>query len=182
MKTLRTAFLIALVTAMSTAAWATAADQHTHVVMVRPGASLPSDAEIAALGGTVDLRRYDRLVVTIPDATLPLLRKHGGVKYTQRLVVGQMIEAASNPLPAASSEALAPHSEVTPGPPTWSSGPYAYDGAGNITSIGTAGYPGYESYMYDPLSRLTSASLPGHTESYTYDGFGNMTNRITDNQ
>ncbi|MFY9824607.1 MAG: RHS repeat-associated core domain-containing protein [Thermoanaerobaculia bacterium] len=61
---------------------------------------------------------------------------------------------------------------------TWSSGAYGYDGAGNITRIGTA------TYTYDLVSRLTSGTLfdsptgggTQKTQSYTFDSFGNLTN------
>ncbi|HEY6323483.1 MAG TPA: hypothetical protein VJA16_18230 [Thermoanaerobaculia bacterium] len=64
----------------------------------------------------------------------------------------------------------------------WSTGPYAYDGAGNVTQIGHAGYD-----LYDGVSRLTTAVVqtnavdnptPGANEtvsqSVSYDAFGNI--------
>src|SRR5438045_6069872 len=50
----------------------------------------------------------------------------------------------------------------------WNSGTYVYDGAGNITQIGT------DRYLYDPVNRLRSASVKGtaKTQTYTYDGCG----------
>jgi len=48
-------------------------------------------------------------------------------------------------------------------------GPYTYDGAGNITAIGT------DQFGYDARSRLVSATLAGQpTQTYGYDRFGNM--------
>ena len=60
----------------------------------------------------------------------------------------------------------------------WSSGNYAYDGAGNIKTIGNA------TFTYDPVSRLVSSTLydgangSGNQklQSYTFDAFGNLTN------
>ena len=54
----------------------------------------------------------------------------------------------------------------------WSSGVYTYDGAGNITQIGS------DRYLYDPVNRLVSASVNGtaNTQTYTYDAFGNRLN------
>src|SRR5947209_12476874 len=49
----------------------------------------------------------------------------------------------------------------------WSSGAYVYDGAGNIKKIGS------DTFAYDGVSRLTSATVRGITQSYTYDAFGN---------
>src|SRR5262245_26511382 len=55
-------------------------------------------------------------------------------------------------------------------------GPYTYDGAGNIRTIGRDGGV-QEVYQYDVLSRLTSATAEvTNTQSYTYDPFGNRVN------
>jgi YD repeat-containing protein len=51
----------------------------------------------------------------------------------------------------------------------YDSGNHSYDGAGNVTTIGS------DSFAYDARSRLLSASLAGPgTQSYTYDRSGNM--------
>jgi len=64
----------------------------------------------------------------------------------------------------------------------WTSGAYAYDGAGNVTAIGA------NAYLYDPVSRLTSASQYTGTASGTgslatqsaaYDVLGNLTSLTT---
>ncbi len=61
----------------------------------------------------------------------------------------------------------------------WTTGQYAYDGAGNVTQVGT------KKYLYDAVSRLTAES-DGYSNTsgsfsllntYSYDAFGNMTNR-----
>jgi RHS repeat-associated protein len=52
-------------------------------------------------------------------------------------------------------------------------GPYQYDGAGNIKAVGG------DVFVYDELSRLkkaTLASAGGVAESYDYDAFGNLKN------
>jgi|GEM_PF-4222511 len=51
--------------------------------------------------------------------------------------------------------------------PLWDSGPYAYDPAGNITTIGL------RRYRYDQVGRLASESNPFPEGFYTYDVFGN---------
>jgi YD repeat-containing protein len=55
---------------------------------------------------------------------------------------------------------LQPHADSVP--PTWQSGDYLYDGAGNIYAIGTDGQPNSDAnrltYTYDTLSRLTAAA------------------------
>jgi RHS repeat-associated protein len=63
----------------------------------------------------------------------------------------------------------------------WATGAYAYDGAGNIKAVGP------QTFVYDPVSRLTEASLildtvppmPGAPanplkRTFTYDAFGNL--------
>jgi RHS repeat-associated protein len=48
-------------------------------------------------------------------------------------------------------------------------GPYTYDGAGNITFIGS------DQFAYDARSRLVSATLAGQSsQGYSYDRFGNV--------
>jgi RHS repeat-associated protein len=51
----------------------------------------------------------------------------------------------------------------------WDSGTYAYDGAGNITTIGGG------AYRYDKVGRLTYEANPFPEGLYTYDAFGNRT-------
>jgi RHS repeat-associated protein len=51
------------------------------------------------------------------------------------------------------------------------SGSYFYDGAGNITVIGS------DTFVYDRLSRLKSANYSGlGTQGFSYDQYGNLTN------
>jgi RHS repeat-associated protein len=64
----------------------------------------------------------------------------------------------------------------------WSTGPYAFDGSGNVTQIGHSGYA-----TYDGVSRLTSAAVQTNpvdnptpaanatvSQSVSYDAFGNI--------
>ncbi len=53
----------------------------------------------------------------------------------------------------------------------WSTGTYGYDGADNITAMGS------DTFSYDPLSRLMSAHVAAYSsaESYGYDAYGNLT-------
>ena len=58
----------------------------------------------------------------------------------------------------------------------WSTGTYAYDGAGNVEAIGT------HTFTYDKVSRLTAGNLyleptsatTFRNQTYTYDAFGNL--------
>jgi RHS repeat-associated protein len=58
--------------------------------------------------------------------------------------------------------------------PNWTSGTFVYDGAGNITQIGT------DLYTYDGLSRLVYASVSGHKQAFSYDAMGNLIDLKTD--
>jgi RHS repeat-associated protein len=48
-------------------------------------------------------------------------------------------------------------------------GLYAYDGAGNVKATGS------DSFVYDPLSRLTESAVRGWEQDFVYDAFGNVT-------
>ena len=53
----------------------------------------------------------------------------------------------------------------------WNSGPYTYDGSGNVTGIGS------DWYAYDAVGRVvegTALSAPGRKQTYGYDAFGNL--------
>src|SRR5260221_14043723 len=72
---------------------------------------------------------------------------------------------------------VAPQQEA----PTWSSGIYQYDGAGNVVAMGTNGDGLSTSYAYDSLSRLTGVDVTNsvtgadvRSESYGYDRYGNI--------
>ena len=61
------------------------------------------------------------------------------------------------------------------GPTAWATGEYHYDGAGNIAVIGS------ETFAYDKLSRLQTATVRGsdmatlQTQTFRYDEYGNLT-------
>jgi RHS repeat-associated protein len=58
-----------------------------------------------------------------------------------------------------------------PGSAAWSTGPYSYDAAGNVSHIGTT-----QSYVYDKVHRLVKATIPSGSQSYAYDANGNLMN------
>jgi RHS repeat-associated protein len=73
-------------------------------------------------------------------------------------------------LAATAAAANEPHAGVNaPGTESWTSGAYAYDGAGNISKIGS------NTYRYDGVRRVKEY-LPeaGGSQSFTYDSFGNV--------
>jgi RHS repeat-associated protein len=75
----------------------------------------------------------------------------------------------SVPPPASTAAAAAFEPGTDDALRTWDSGNYAYDGAGNITSIGTL------TYTYDGWLRLvTSAKTGSSSQAFSYDTYGNL--------
>lgn len=69
---------------------------------------------------------------------------------------------------------IAPDASLLPRPASisssvWSSGTYAYDGVGDVLSIGA------DSFGYDSRARLSSAVYGGAGRAFTYDRWGNLT-------
>jgi RHS repeat-associated protein len=69
---------------------------------------------------------------------------------------------------------IAPDASLLPRPasissPVWSSGAYAYDGAGDVLSIGA------DTFRYDARTRLTSATYGAAARGFAYDRWGNLT-------
>lgn len=92
------------------------------------------------------------------------------VTHANGVVWSQTADPNSMPRPAAI--------QATAGASTlWNTGGYAFDGTGNVRAIGSS------TFLYDAVSRLTSASMITGplgvggplTQGFTYDGFGNMT-------
>ena len=70
---------------------------------------------------------------------------------------------------------IAPDPSLLPRPASisnalWSSGSYAYDGAGDILSIGSS-----DNFAYDSRARLVSAKYGTTTRGFGYDRWGNLT-------
>ena len=71
-------------------------------------------------------------------------------------------------VPLRAASAPAPGGAVAAQSADWSSGvAYAYDGAGNIRSIGS------DTYVYDVAGRIVQGSTNGVVRRFEYDGFGN---------
>jgi RHS repeat-associated protein len=129
--------------------------------------------DLASLGGTIESRQDEELVVTIPRSRLGDLRASAMVKYVQAVTPpgesGPLIGDPVEPQPEVQAAArLVPHPL---GNMPWDLGYYSYDGAGNITAIGTF------TYRYDTTQRLVSSATDGYAETYAYDDYGNMTFR-----
>ena len=63
--------------------------------------------------------------------------------------------------------------ENTPPGQGWTTGIISYDGLGNITQMARTGVT--NTFTYDKVSRLVSASFEGWLEDYDYDVYGNIT-------
>ncbi len=101
-----------------------------------------------------------------------------GISYSPNHLVNQ-VQHGNGIL---DTQANDPHAIARPaaisaaGTASWSSGSYVYDGAGNVTQIGGS------TFVYDSVSRLTSAALallPGGggtpaAQGYGFDAFGNL--------
>jgi RHS repeat-associated protein len=96
---------------------------------------------------------------------------------TRTLVVAGLLPAIAIEL-AADPLLRTPRSDWTVTQTLWDSGPYAYDGAGYVASIGT------DVYRYDLVGRLKSATagtvppsagqLPANEQKFDYDRYGNL--------
>jgi RHS repeat-associated protein len=148
-----------------------------YVVVFAPGAPAVTDEAIARLGGAVLSRLVGRMDIEMSPQAIAELRGNPSVAYVQHVGPEPVDEAPR-------ARALAKHGAVADfAPPTWFSGEYKYDGAGNIYAIGTTTAPASDgsknSYTYDASSRLSSWMLAGgqsaRTEAYDYDPYGNMT-------
>jgi RHS repeat-associated protein len=94
------------------------------------------------------------------------------------LLVASSLQGQDAPPPAAVPQAVKAleslNAQPNAGPTSWTNGPYAYDGAGNIQAIGP------ETYVYDKIGRLTTSTLRGpdlssmQTQSFGYDDYGNL--------
>jgi RHS repeat-associated protein len=166
-----TRILLTIVTVLlATSLLAEEPRQRYIIILKQRSGAMP---DVAALGGTIESRQEDQLVVTISAASLAALRSDPKVRYIER-VGGDASDAGDALIGVPSDPAPGPASKprLTPialGTTSWGSGEYKYDGAGNIISIGT------DNYLYDSVQRLKQSSTRGVAETYTYDGFGNMT-------
>jgi RHS repeat-associated protein len=131
------------------------------------GAAFPNSASfnytrnlLTSVPGYADSIAYS------PSRQVSQVQHHNGLTDT---IVS---DASFMPRPGAFSTALTSN----PNAVYWSTGAYAYDGAGNVKSIGPS------SFVYDQVSRLTAGTLytdavtPIHavTHSSSFDGFGNI--------
>src|SRR5258706_4510560 len=136
--------------------------------------------DLAKLGGAMNFRQDDEVIVTIPLAAVASLRSDPIVRYIQPLAGGTpLIGDPEEPAPGAPRR-LVPHADA--GNLSWSR-KYQYDDAGNIINIDNAAdTTTSQQFVYDSLGRLSKMATGGvtdDTEQYGYDRYGNQTSRVT---
>ena len=131
---------------------------------------------------TIDFEYANGWLTRVPTYADPITYHPNGmvhqVSHTHGVTYTQALDPNSMRRPASYAT-----SGVLPSTDNWTSGAYAYDGAGNVTAIGS------NTYTYDKVSRLLSATqysgtLAGtgspKTQTATYDLYGNVTALTTD--
>ncbi len=155
------------------------------IVILKPAGGAPPD--IASLGGSVEFRLPDRMIVTVPATAVAAIEQNPSVAYVQRsLRAGEQPGLAASPILSRTPQESRARVPQTGGA-QWKTGAYVYDGAGNISDIGTGIEPNSDgltnTYRYDKVGRLVTGTanyaVGNYNEVYGYDPFGNMTSRTT---
>ncbi len=143
-----------------------------------PQCTFAACSGVAASPRTVSFSYTRGYLTGVTGYTGLISGKTVGISYSPNRLVYQ-VQHANRVLDTVANDPHAmprPASIMSAGPASWSSGTYAYDGSGNVTQIGGS------TFVYDPVSRLTSATLsllPGGggtlvTQGYAFDAFGNL--------
>jgi len=171
--------LLAVSATVTSVLAAEGAPSSRYIVVLKSGTSGVAgvtDAEVATLGGRIEVRLPTRLEITLSERSAEMLRNYPAVKYLQRVSTdGRSAEETSDG--QSSIMRLHPQTMVVD-PPSWTSGTFRYDGSGNIYTIGVSGESGVttHTYTYDELSRLKQATnVATQTEKFQFDEYGNMT-------
>ncbi|HEX2834374.1 MAG TPA: RHS repeat-associated core domain-containing protein [Thermoanaerobaculia bacterium] len=154
------------------------------VVLWDPGTPIPGstsgekikkteEPDFSKMGGRLVSKRDNRRVVTLPHAAIKQLRRHQAVAYVQRLWTGESLQGWEDESSSDSGLKVETHADIDL---AWGPRSYVYDGAGNVTAIGT------DSFVYDSVGRLKQATINGKTETYAYDAFGNLTEKASSGQ
>jgi RHS repeat-associated protein len=118
---------------------------------------------------------FDGFIASMSIAAARLLSSDPRVVLVEEVAESALVPSEIEPRGTASRADAAQLTPVTnAGGDTWTTGTYAYDGSGNIKSIGTA-----DTFVYDKFGRVVSGTAgAGHQQNYTYDRYGNL-NTIT---
>jgi len=155
-----------------------------YIVTLNAGAQAP---DIAALGGRAETIDGSVLTVLLPARAAKALANDPAVQAMREAVPSPQPAMGVVPSHRVKNDRfrLTPQDAIT----LWGSGEYVYDGAGNITAMGTAsalnGDGKTSTFTYDLASRLQGALIGRASggdisESYAYDGFGNLTKHQRD--
>lgn len=164
--------IAAIILAAFIATAAVAADER-YIVVLRPGITDIPDAVFAERGGKILRKWTERRVVDLPKGIAKQIAKLDGVLFLQRVWRGEPGSDLADFRTSLRAETSATETPLPGGFLEWSSGEYLYDGSGNIKRIGS------DTYTYDLLSRLYTATINGVRETYAYDSFGNLTQKTT---
>jgi RHS repeat-associated protein len=134
---------------------------------------------------TISFTRQDGLLTAIPGWTAA----GQSIAYHPNLLVASvphangMIETIDNdPYYLSRPDSISASALDASGQPyTWTTGTYAFDGAGNIRSMTNGAV--VERLRYDKVSRLVEAELGSEDDrrqSYVFDTYGNITSKTTD--
>src|SRR5258707_4491062 len=131
------------------------------IVILKPAGGAPPD--IVALGGRVEFALPDRMIVTVPSSAVAAIEQSPGVEYVQRSAgAGEQPDLSGRHDPRPSAQEARSPVALTGGGSQWKTGAYVYDGAGNISAIGTGGEPNSDgrtnAYAYDKVGRLVQGS------------------------
>ena len=176
-------FIVVIAATLSATEPALPPGHDRYIVVLQPGVTFMG-ATVEEVGGKLELDLGDRLIITASRAAIDKLREHAAVRYAQKAVIAS---TATPDVPDIRTTSMHPPVRSDSGL-TWTSGDYSYDGAGNISAIGTAAAPGtqgHRTYGYDSLTRLTKAEIgvtPSVTHEYSYDVYGNRTQDTIDSQ
>jgi RHS repeat-associated protein len=134
------------------------------------------EPDIEQRGGKLLAKFDNRRLIQLPLAAATELRRHEAVAFLQRVWTGESLEGWDEryvppPPPAKGHMHVAPQDDANL---TWGPKSYAYDGSGNIKTVGS------DAFAYDSAGRLIQATVNStagavsKTESYKYDAFGNL--------
>jgi RHS repeat-associated protein len=150
------------------------------MVLWEPGTPVPDDPQrkmsrveepnVADHGGTLIDKHNNLRIVYLPPAAARALRSHMAVAYIQRLSNDAVAEPPTESVMYSPRPRIRTDSDIDL---QWGPKQYAYDGSGNIKTIGA------DQYQYDTVGRLISSTTGGVAETYKYDAFGNLTERAT---
>jgi RHS repeat-associated protein len=150
----------------------TAVGTHRVQLVVPPDgdAAVVAKAVAATYAGRLEapVDADNNVAMTLDDSLLELLARDARVRGVA--IVGEARAATPQPVsqpvvvPTGATRRLQTDTTATP----WTTGTYAYDGAGNITQMGS------DQFTYDLYGRVKKGTAAGQSQEYAYDRYGNL--------